>query len=474
MKVNRAANPEANMHTGGSVSFATHQFRLEKELKRLPTFQEVFDRTHKKKGTYQYISDRAREVAELYSQQMTEKYAGEDEQPQLDPEVWVAASGAPKKGHVYGFGHSMDTSKVLSGASISASQTRAFNTGVGAPGTSPSDMMGFITNTISGLESRIAQTMETRLVQIQTQVTDALQAQLSQSLSQVISQALSQRTLGVQQPSTLAKLLSIAQRHAACEESLAAGRAEQGESSDKKRPFDNGSDRDRKKGQRNGDSPCRPRPFTEYTPLTVAPEQILAEIREEPYVRWPPRMCSDPRRCNQDKFCRFHRDHGHDTSECRQLKDEIESLIKCGYLGGYVRRNENRARPREQTPDQPINNEPNGQEINVIAGGFGGGGESNQSQCDYARRVHVLDRAPASRLAPYPQNPCTRSEEVITFSDEDLVGVAIQHTDALVVSATINHCNVRRILIDNGSAPDVLAYDCFLLMGLKTDQLALV
>ncbi|MQM03390.1 hypothetical protein Taro_036170 [Colocasia esculenta] len=74
MKVNRAANLEANMHTSGSVSFATHQSRL---LKRPPTFQEVFDKTHKKKGTDQYISDRAREVAELYSQQMIEKYVGE-------------------------------------------------------------------------------------------------------------------------------------------------------------------------------------------------------------------------------------------------------------------------------------------------------------------------------------------------------------------------------------------------------------
>ncbi|MQL85758.1 hypothetical protein Taro_018278 [Colocasia esculenta] len=192
MKVNRAANPEANMHTGGSVSFATHQSRLEKELKRPPTFSEVFDRTHKKKGTDQYISDRAREVAESYSQQMTEKYAGEDEQPRLDPEVWVAASGAPKKGHVYGFGHSIDTSRVLSGGSSSVSQTSAFNAGVGTPGTSPSDMMRFIINTISGLESRLADSMETHLAQMQMQVTDALQAQLSQTFSQVISQTLSQ------------------------------------------------------------------------------------------------------------------------------------------------------------------------------------------------------------------------------------------------------------------------------------------
>ncbi|MQM18924.1 hypothetical protein Taro_051925 [Colocasia esculenta] len=149
MKVNQAANPEANMHTSGSVSFATHQSTLKKELKRPPTFQEVFDKTHKKKGTDQYISDRAREVAESYSQQMTEKYVGEEEQLQLDPEVWVAASGAPKKGHVYGFGHSINTSMVLSGASSLASQTSALSTPAGAVGTSPSEMMGFIADMIS-------------------------------------------------------------------------------------------------------------------------------------------------------------------------------------------------------------------------------------------------------------------------------------------------------------------------------------
>ncbi|MQM10566.1 hypothetical protein Taro_043460 [Colocasia esculenta] len=151
MKVNRAANLEANMHTSGSVSFATHQSRL-----------EVFDKTHKKKGTNQYVSNRAREVVESYSQQMTEKYAEEEEQPQLDPEVWVAASGARKKGHVYGFGHSMDTSR-----------TSAFTT-LGAPGTL-SEMMGFILDTISILESRLAQTMESRMAQMmQVQVSNTV------------------------------------------------------------------------------------------------------------------------------------------------------------------------------------------------------------------------------------------------------------------------------------------------------------
>ncbi|MQL96319.1 hypothetical protein Taro_028993 [Colocasia esculenta] len=129
----------------------------------------------------QYISDRAREVMESYSQQMTEKYVEEEEQPQLDPEVWVAASGAPKKGHVYSFGHSMDTSKVLSGASSSGSQATSAFTTPGAPGTSPSEMMGFIRDEISGLESRLVHTMH-------TQVLDVFQSKLSQAISQALSQ----------------------------------------------------------------------------------------------------------------------------------------------------------------------------------------------------------------------------------------------------------------------------------------------
>ncbi|MQL81486.1 hypothetical protein Taro_013946 [Colocasia esculenta] len=90
----------------------------------------------------------------------------------------------------------------------------------------------------------------------------------------------------------------------------------------------------------------------------------------------------------------------------------------------------------------PINNEPNGRKINVIAGGFGTGGESNQSRRDYARRVHQVERPPAPRPTPYPSPAHARFEGTITFSDNDLVGVTTPHTDALVIAATINHCTV--------------------------------
>ncbi|MQM08002.1 hypothetical protein Taro_040855 [Colocasia esculenta] len=104
---------------------------------------------------------------------MTEKYAGEEEQLQLDPEVWIAASGAPKKDYVYGFGHSMDMSRVFSGTSSSTSHTSVFTT-AGTPCASPSEMRGFIRDEISSLESRLAQTMESRLGDVQAQLSQAL------------------------------------------------------------------------------------------------------------------------------------------------------------------------------------------------------------------------------------------------------------------------------------------------------------
>ena len=39
---------------------------------------------------------------------------------------------------------------------------------------------------------------------------------------------------------------------------------------------------------------------------------------------------------NPNKFCLYHRDHGHDTEECIQLQDEIEELIRRGRLDRFI------------------------------------------------------------------------------------------------------------------------------------------
>ncbi|MQL94308.1 hypothetical protein Taro_026960 [Colocasia esculenta] len=92
-KLNRAAHPEANVHISGFES---------------------------------------------YSRGMNERYGDDSQHPELDPEIWVAASGAPKKGHVYGFEYSLGTARVISSCSSSVSHATSPFTTPAAPGGSSS------------------------------------------------------------------------------------------------------------------------------------------------------------------------------------------------------------------------------------------------------------------------------------------------------------------------------------------------
>ena len=58
----------------------------------------------------------------------------------------------------------------------------------------------------------------------------------------------------------------------------------------------------------------------QYTPLNTPLEQVLMQIKDDPSLKWPEKMKGDPNKRNRNKYCRFHRDHGHDTDECFDLK----------------------------------------------------------------------------------------------------------------------------------------------------------
>ncbi|MQM10840.1 hypothetical protein Taro_043739 [Colocasia esculenta] len=94
-KRNQAAHPEKNVHTSGSVSYATHSQKLRHDLERAPTFRELFDRTHKQKGTDDYVNKSARTIAETYDRTMADRYVEGTPQPNLDPEAWVDTMGGP-------------------------------------------------------------------------------------------------------------------------------------------------------------------------------------------------------------------------------------------------------------------------------------------------------------------------------------------------------------------------------------------
>ncbi|GKV52611.1 hypothetical protein SLEP1_g59187, partial [Rubroshorea leprosula] len=54
----------------------------------------------------------------------------------------------------------------------------------------------------------------------------------------------------------------------------------------------------------------------------------------------------------------------------------------------------------------------------------------------------------------------------ITFTSADLDTVVTPHNDPLVTSVMINNCEVQRVLVDTGSAPDIMYFHCFESLGL--------
>ena len=60
------------------------------------------------------------------------------------------------------------------------------------------------------------------------------------------------------------------------------------------------------------------------------------QIKDEGGLMFPGKLKGDPSKRSRDMYFRFHGDHGHDTFECYDLKQQIEALIKQGKLQRFV------------------------------------------------------------------------------------------------------------------------------------------
>ena len=75
-----------------------------------------------------------------------------------------------------------------------------------------------------------------------------------------------------------------------------------------------------------------------YTPLNTSLDQVLIQIKDDPFLKWPGRMKGDPSKWNKSKYCCFHHYHGYDTDKCYDLKQQIQVLIKQGKLKNFLGR----------------------------------------------------------------------------------------------------------------------------------------
>ena len=74
------------------------------------------------------------------------------------------------------------------------------------------------------------------------------------------------------------------------------------------------------------------------------------QIKDKEALTYPRKLKGDPNRRSKNKYCRFHRDHGHDTTNCYDLKQQIEALIKQGKLQRFVKKERTDQPLQEQNP----------------------------------------------------------------------------------------------------------------------------
>ena len=178
-------------------------------------------------------------------------------------------------------------------------------------------------------------------------------------------------------------------------------------------------------------------------------------------------MKSNPARRDDTKYCEFHKDHGHRTNDCIQLKNEIEYLIRRGHLSRYVAP-EGRERVQPPPPRQPtpFQHQPPLGEIHVISGGFARGRESNSARKAHLRNIILGETIEVQTVSKLP-----RLDTTITFSDFDMEGCQHPHDDPLVIKAIVANKTIHRVLVDNGSSADIIFASAFDKMGIGREKL---
>ena len=185
------------------------------------------------------------------------------------------------------------------------------------------------------------------------------------------------------------------------------------------------------------------------------------QIKDDPSLKWPEKIKGDPNKRNWNKYCCFHRDHGHDTDECFDLKQQIENLIRQGKLRNFLGRDhkDEKLKAKVEELSRPLLGE-----IRMILGGdfTGQSSRSRKTYLKVVQNIQLFGRSPKTK---------TTEEQAITFMDEDAARIHHPHDDAIVITLLIADYTTKRVLVDNGSSADILYYPAFQQMKLERDQL---
>ncbi|XP_012850149.1 PREDICTED: uncharacterized protein LOC105969924 [Erythranthe guttata] len=279
-----------------------------------------------------------------------------------------------------------------------------------------------------------------------------------------------QESIAGRPPQTLDELLNRAEKFIRIEEAV-----------EMRLPVKRRREEERHDTKRREEGRSNPAPtYPKFTPLKAKLMDVWMVAEQKGLVQPPRQMKENTKRQKSEKYCEYHRDQGHTTDECFQLKQEIERLIKKGHLGEFVdtpRHQKFKNKPHFQQKgehpndrkDREDDNLPTQGIIAVISGGPSSGDTPSARRA--SMRAAGGSYSTTERSAEHVYHVHHPSPE-ITFSDDDLEGPRGEHNDALVISASISNYLVKKILVDGGSSADIIYYGAFEKLGIANAKLA--
>ncbi|XP_074352571.1 uncharacterized protein LOC141691711 [Apium graveolens] len=213
-----------------------------------------------------------------------------------------------------------------------------------------------------------------------------------------------------------------------------------------------------------------------YTPLAASIDHIFKVNKDRGIFKKPDCLTSWQSR-DKKKYYDYHESTSHDTHECRHLKDEIEELIKVGYLGEWIdkvkrsRGSDDKGKDKRQPPradDVEKTVEVKFQRAGSIRAIFEGHpfvGDSNQALERNAREARHPPLTNIHSLEDRPPKIFKGESADITFRERESRWVHHPHNDALVITMLIGTMNVHRVYVDNGSSANILYYSTYKKLG---------
>lgn len=136
----------------------------------------------------------------------------------------------------------------------------------------------------------------------------------------------------MEQPTYLDDLIYKTKKHSKLEED----KIQKGSQPDDRAPSSSTDKRKKECGQQKGKLS-----ETSYkginTVFTEPIYKVISKIKEKPIFKWPKAMPSNPSRRDPDRYCSYHKDHGHMTEKCKFLKLFLEDLVEKGHIPMFVK-----------------------------------------------------------------------------------------------------------------------------------------